>query len=70
VLIISHKARRLLVRPVTSNPGKGMGQSSSREGACFLGCDKCVGNEGSWTSCSSRHLGMGNSIEFDTVVCR
>jgi hypothetical protein len=31
----------------------------SREGAHFLGCDRCVGNEGLWASCSSRNLGLG-----------
>jgi hypothetical protein len=27
-------------------------------------CDRCVGNEGLWASCSNEHLGLRNSIEI------
>jgi hypothetical protein len=42
----------------------------SREGAHFLGCDRCMGNEGLWASCNSGHLGLRNFVEFQTIACR
>jgi hypothetical protein len=65
-------ARRLHVWPVVGNPGKRSGAIEgllSREGAHFLGCDRCVGNKGLWASCSSGHLGLSNSVENQTLVC-
>jgi hypothetical protein len=41
--------RDFLSRLVAGNPGKGSGEAEgllSREGAHFLGCDRCMGNEG------------------------
>jgi hypothetical protein len=44
---------------VVGNPEKGSGESEgllSIEYEHFLGCERCMGNEGLWTSCSSGHL--------------
>jgi hypothetical protein len=41
-----------------------------REGEHFLGCDRCLGNEGLWDNCNSGHLLLGNSVEFHTIACR
>jgi hypothetical protein len=52
--------------------GKGSGAVKgllSREGAHFLRCDKCVGDEGPWASRSSGNLGIGNYVEFQNIVC-
>jgi hypothetical protein len=66
-LIINRRDQKLHVWPVASKPMKRSGVVEgilSREGAHFLGCDRCMGNKGLWDSCSNRHLGLGNSIEF------
>jgi hypothetical protein len=66
-------AQILPVWLVASNPGKGSGATEglvSRAGAHFLECDRCVGNEGRWASCSNENLGLENSLEFHTIACR
>lgn len=64
--------QRLSVRPIAGNPRKGSGAAEglvSREGAHFLGCDRCIWNEGLWTSCNSGYLGLNNSVEFHNIAC-
>jgi hypothetical protein len=66
VLGISRRAQRLPVRPLAGNLGKGSGEAEgilSREGAHFLRCDRCVGNEGLWDSCSSGNLRLSNCVK-------
>jgi hypothetical protein len=72
VLSISHRAQRLPVRPIVGNLGKGSGVVKglvSREGAHFLGCDRCMGNEGLWANCNSGQLRQINYVESHTLVC-
>jgi hypothetical protein len=55
-LSISHRAHILHVFHVDGNPRKGSGEVEGllrKEGEHFLGCDRCVGNDGLWDNCNN-----------------